>query len=77
MVFVNRSVFNVENFNVLEDDNFFYFFRALNNADNNDINSGITVDNLNNILKIRTDRERYLGETKYTSFSFIKRHWFS
>lgn len=68
---MNRNVFNIENFNILKDENFFYFFRALNNADNNDINSGITIDTLNNILKIRTDRERYIGKTKYNSFSQV------
>lgn len=68
---MDRSVFCIDNFNVLEDENFYYFFRALNNADNSDINSGITTNELNNIIKIRTDRERYSGETKYDIHSQI------
>lgn len=31
------NIFDIENFNVLSDDNYYYFFRALNNADNKQI----------------------------------------
>ena len=60
-----NDVFNMENFNIISDDNNYYFFRALNNGDNSDIEQGITKDELGNIIKVRTDRERYEGTTNY------------
>ena len=75
--------FNLDSFNFIEDDNYYYFFRALNMGDNNDIETGMTLDENGNILKIRTDRERYQGEAKYSEddnlsleeiFDHIKMH---
>ena len=57
-----RNVFNIDNFNVISDDNYYYFFRALNMGDNSDIDNNITLDENNNIFRIRTDRERYEEE---------------
>ena len=36
-------MFNTDN--IIQDDNYYYFFRALNMGDLNDINNGITVNN--------------------------------
>ena len=53
------DVFDIENFNIIQDSNNYYFFRALNMADNNDIDNDITTDKNGNITRIRTDRERW------------------
>ena len=54
-----KNLFDLDNFNIVEDEENYYFFRALNMADNQDLDSGIILDNMGNIKKIRTDRERY------------------
>ena len=53
------DVFNIENFNIIQDSDNYYFFRALNMADNADIDGNITTDENGNITRIRTDRERW------------------
>ena len=53
------DVFNIENFNIIQDNDNYYFFRALNMADNADIDGNITTDENGNITRIRTDRERW------------------
>ena len=63
-----EELFSLKNFNVVEDDNYYYVFRALNRADHNDIKNHLT-DGV-----IRTDRERYEeehGEAKYNKDSEI------
>lgn len=54
-----ESLFDVDKFNIIEDEENYYFFRALNMADNQDLDIGTILDNAGNIEKIRTDRERY------------------
>lgn len=54
-----ESLFDIDRFNIIEDEENYYFFRALNMADNQDLEAGVTLDNAGNIEKIRTDRERY------------------
>ena len=66
-----NDVFYIENFNIISDDDNYYFFRALNKLDNIDIETRVILDSNNNITRIRTDRERYLGEKKYTTESII------
>ena len=66
-----ENLFDIENFNIIEDEENYYFFRALNMADNNDLETGVTLDDSRNIQRIRTDRERYEentenGEPKYS-----------
>ena len=56
--------------NIIQDDNYYYFFRALNMGDLSDIKNGITVSN-NHINRIRTDRERYDGIPKYREDDLI------
>lgn len=62
---MDLNVFNLEKFNIIQDEENYYFFRALNMADNNDIEQGIIASKNGKIERIRTDRERYDGETKY------------
>ena len=54
-----EEIFNIENFNIIEDEENYYFFRALNMADNQDLENGTILDGNGNIERIRTDRERY------------------
>ena len=54
-----ENVFDIDKFNIIEDEENYYFFRALNMADNQDLDTGTILDDTGNIEKIRTDRERY------------------
>ena len=70
---MKRTVFDIDKFNIIEDEENYYFFRALNNADHNDIENNIT-SNESRIQIIRTDRERFEetnGTAKYNSKSEI------
>ena len=62
------SLFTIDNFNIIEDDEFFYVFRALEPGDHEDINNESTNG------RLRTDRERYeeaFGSAKYGKDSDI------
>ena len=54
-----ENVFDIENFNIIEDEENYYFFRALNMADNQDLEAETILAEDGSIDKIRTDRERY------------------
>lgn len=58
---MNEEIFEIKNFNVINDDENYYVFRALNNGDHDDIESGITTED-GVIQRIRTDRERWEDE---------------
>lgn len=62
-----EDIFNIESFNIVSDDEYYYFFRALNNRDHKDIESGITTDSTG-LHTIKTDREHYEGEAKYSEY---------
>ena len=84
-----EEVFGIENYNIIQDEENYYFFRALNMADNRDVEEGITLDEEGIIARIRTDRERYIenpenGKPKYKpedeisleqAFDHIKIHY--
>ena len=53
-----KYVFDIDYFNVMKDENYFYFFRALNREDNKDLNEGKISEN-GKIIKIRTDTQRW------------------
>ena len=57
---MQNSNFDLNGFNIIQDEENFYFFRALNNGDSADIERGLTTDQDGNCIKIRTDRERWL-----------------
>lgn len=59
------KIFDINTFNVYSDDMYYYFFRALNMSDNNDIESGVTTNENGNILRIRTNLERYEDTPMY------------
>ena len=60
------EIFDIENFNVLDDDNYYYFFRALNNADNKQIEEKSITDYNGNVIKVNTDLSRFEGDAKYS-----------
>ena len=64
-----NKVFEIEKYNIISDEENYYFFRALNNEDHSDIVNGITTNKENKITKIRTDRERYKDIPTYTENS--------
>ena len=68
---MNKEILEIDKFNVISDEENYYFFRALNMADNSDIEQEITMSSDGKIERIRTDRERFEGETKYTVDSSI------
>ena len=66
---MNEELFDINNFNIIQDAENYYFFRALNNADNADIESGIVLSEDGKIERIRTDRERKEDAVKYNENS--------
>ena len=53
-----KNVFYIDYFNVIKDEDYFYFFRALNREDNKDLEQGKISEN-GKIIKIRTDTQRW------------------
>ncbi len=68
---MNEEILQIDKFNIISDEENYYFFRALNMADNSDIEQEKTVSSDGKIERIRTDRERYEGKAKYTEESNI------
>ena len=66
-----EEMFDIEKFNIISDEENYYFFRALNMSDNRDIEEKITVSKDGKVERIRTDRERYEGEPKYSEDTTI------
>ena len=60
-----NNIFDIENFNIISDDKNYYFFRALNNADNFDIENYITIGANGEMVNVRTDLSRYDKTPKY------------
>ena len=54
-----EKIFDIEKFNIIADEENYYFFRALNIADNQDLEMGSILDSFGEFERIRTDRERY------------------
>ena len=70
---MNSELFEMNKFNVLEDENYYYVYRALNKADHADALNHF-YETKQDIEKIRTDRERYEeehGKAKYDKESEI------
>ncbi len=59
-----KELFNIENTNVLKDEENYYFFRALNMADNKDYEEKIIIDKFGKINLIRTDLDRFEENNK-------------
>ena len=65
------EIFNINNYNIIEDKDYYYFFRALNNGDLEDYNKGIITNKNGEIELIRTDLERYKEKSKYNQNSTL------
>ena len=65
-----KDIFDISNTNVIENNGFYYFFRALNNGDNSDITQGITSSE-GIITSIRPDNARFQGVPRYNAESSI------
>lgn len=67
---MRKELFELDKFNVLSDNEYYYFFRALNNEDHEDVVNGIITDG-EKVVKVRTDLSRYDGVSNYTSDATI------
>lgn len=67
-----KDMFDVEKFNIIEDEENYYFFRALNMADNQDLETGIILDETGGFERIRTDRERYEENPEHQAPKYSK-----
>lgn len=65
---MKREVFGLDKFNIIEDEKYYYAFRALNSGDESDFLDGITSDN-QKITKIRPDIARYNEQGKKSIFT--------
>ena len=54
-----KDLFDIDKFNIIEDEENYYFFWALNMADNQDLETRTILDESGRFERIRTDRERY------------------
>ena len=84
-----NKVFDIEKFNIISDEDNYYFFRVLEDGDIEDLEKGvISIDENSHLSKIRTDRERWNERNKEKSiysdestvsleemFSHIKMHY--
>ena len=48
-------MFDIQNLNIIQDDENYYFFRALNMGDENDIETHLTSLDDGSLVQIRTD----------------------
>ena len=55
---MKNDLLDINYFNIIQDEENYYFFRALNMADNNDVEQGITVSKDGKIERIRTDYQK-------------------
>lgn len=56
-----NNIFDIENFNLIEDEENYYFFRSLEPGDLKDLENGTIKEN-NEYIRLRTDRERWEEE---------------
>ena len=68
---MRNNIFDINSFNIIQDDENYYFFRALNLNDSKDINDGIILDENGKIKTILTDREHYFGTPMYDENSSL------
>ena len=56
-----NNIFDIESFNLIEDEENYYFFRSLEPGDLKDLENGTIKEN-NEYTRLRTDRERWEEE---------------
>lgn len=65
--------FDIEKFNIISDEENYYFFRVLEDGDIEDLEKGnISIDENNHVSKLRTDRERWNEKTKNKQYILKK-----
>lgn len=84
---MNYDTFSMEKFNVIQDDEYYYVYRAIEDVDREDIINEFLKHN-KDIDRIRTYRERYEelhGKAKYSKdseisleemYDYIKMHFY-
>jgi len=68
---MNNEIFDIDKFNIIEDEEYYYLFRALEDGDNEDIEKGIITAE-KGFTRIRTDRERYEENPKKSTPKYSK-----
>ena len=63
---MNEDVFSINNFNIIEDGDNYYLFRALNLDDQREIGEGINSNN-GEIQKVITNKQRYPENDRYAN----------
>lgn len=63
---MNEDVFSINNFNIIEDGENYYLFRALNLDDQREISEGINSNN-GEIQKVITNKQRYPENDRYAN----------
>ena len=53
------DIFGIENYNVIEDEENYYFFRSLEPGDIEDLDAETIQDDEGKYIRLRTDRERW------------------
>lgn len=71
-----NELFNIKSYNLVQDEDYYYLFRALNNGDHEDLETGNIRNTNGKIVKIRTDRARYIENSpnaipKYEEYDSI------
>jgi len=61
-----EEMFDIEKFNVISDEENYYFFRSLEPGDIKDLEEGNIKDENGNYIRLRTDRERWEGTHSLT-----------
>ena len=59
-----KELFDLEKFNIISDEENYYFFRSLEPGDIEDLEKGI-IGSRNGYTKLRTDRERPTIKSQY------------
>lgn len=63
---MKKNIFDIDKFNIIQDEENYYLFRALNMDDQKEISEGITAEN-GNIQRVLTNKQRYPKNDKYAN----------
>lgn len=63
---MKKHIFDIDKFNIIQDEENYYLFRALNMDDQREISEGITSEN-GNIQRVLTNKQRYPKNNKYAN----------
>lgn len=63
---MKKDIFGIDKFNIIQDDENYYLFRALNMDDQREISEGTTSEN-GNIQRVLTNKQRYPKNNRYAN----------